>query len=252
MKEGNDILWRIGCSGFHYKEWKDAFYPKEIPQKRWFEYYCEHFDTLELNVTFYRFPELSSLQSWHERSPAGFNFAVKAPRLITHYKKFKDTGGLISDFYGVAKEGLREKLGCILFQLPPDLPYSESTLENIIMQMDPAFKNVVEFRHNTWWNEKVIHALTNSSISFCSISYPGLPDTVICNTAIVYYRYHGVPRLYFSPYSKDFLQQSATDIRKNEHVREAYLYFNNTAELSAIKNAAYLQKLLLKKTSNSL
>src|SRR3954470_2743104 len=118
-----DIQWRIGCSGFHYKEWKGVFYPKELSAKKWFEYYCEHFDTLELNVTFYRFPELHALQSWYERSPAHFIFAVKAPRLVTHYKKFNDTTGLISNFYNVVRDGLQDKLGCILFQLPPDLEY---------------------------------------------------------------------------------------------------------------------------------
>src|ERR1044072_6786414 len=91
--------WWIGCSGFHYKHWVGKFYPGDLPQRKWFEFYCEHFDTLELNVTFYRFPQLSSLQSWYKRSPAKFQFAVKAPRAITHYKKFNDIERLISDFY---------------------------------------------------------------------------------------------------------------------------------------------------------
>ena len=72
------IQWHIGCSGFHYKEWKEVFYPKGLPQRKWFDYYCEHFDTLELNVTFYRFPEMASLQNWYNKSPARFLFSVKA------------------------------------------------------------------------------------------------------------------------------------------------------------------------------
>src|SRR4051812_36983931 len=111
--------WWIGCSGFHYKHWKDIFYPEGLPQKKWFEFYCENFNTLELNVTFYRFPQLAFLESWYKRSPKKFRFAVKAPRSITHYKQFHDTESLISDFYGVVKTGLKNKLGCILFQLPP-------------------------------------------------------------------------------------------------------------------------------------
>jgi uncharacterized protein YecE (DUF72 family) len=245
MNQKSDIQWHIGCSGFHYKEWRGAFYPKEIPVRSWFEYYCKHFDTLELNVTFYRFPVLSSLQNWYHKSPAHFNFAVKVPRLVTHYKKFDGTDELIKDFYGIVREGLRDKLGCILFQLPPDIVFSENLLIRIMNQCDPSFKNVIEFRHSSWWNETVYKMLTEHKISFCSHSYPGLPDRVIANSALAYYRFHGVPRLYFSSYSKEFLQQIITDIRKSKHVREVFLYFNNTAELSAIKNARYLQKSLL-------
>ncbi|MEJ7671821.1 MAG: DUF72 domain-containing protein [Chitinophagaceae bacterium] len=74
------------CSGFHYKEWKEVFYPKDIPQTKWFEYYCQHFNTIELNTTFYRFPRPEALQSWYKRSPEDFKFSVKGPRLISHYK----------------------------------------------------------------------------------------------------------------------------------------------------------------------
>src|SRR5690349_13147184 len=99
------IQWHIGCSGFHYKEWKEVFYPKGLPQRKWFDHYCEHFDTIELNVTFYRFPELTSLQNWFHKSPDRFLFSVKAPRLITHYKKFEDCAGLLTDFYTTVRDG---------------------------------------------------------------------------------------------------------------------------------------------------
>jgi len=85
------INWWIGCSGFHYKDWKEVFYPSNIPQTKWFEYYCTHFNTIELNVTFYRFPRPEALLKWHDRSPEKFKFSVKAPRLITHYKMFKES-----------------------------------------------------------------------------------------------------------------------------------------------------------------
>src|ERR1044072_2743501 len=80
--------WWIGCSGFYYREWREAFYPQGLPQRKWFEFYCESFNTVELNVTFYRFPKLEDLQGWYHRSPDDFRFTVKAPRLITHYKRF--------------------------------------------------------------------------------------------------------------------------------------------------------------------
>src|SRR5688572_24490259 len=109
--------WLIGCSGFSYKHWKNRFYPEGLPQKKWFEYYCEHFNTVELNVTFYRVPKPETFKSWYDRSPRGFKFTVKAPRLITHYKKFRNITTEIQDFYNIVLNGLGDKLGSILFQL---------------------------------------------------------------------------------------------------------------------------------------
>src|SRR5205085_9661332 len=91
--------WWIGCSGFHYKPWKGVFYPEDLPQRKWFEFYAENFKTLELNVTFYRFPQLSFLENWYKKSPDNFRFAVKTPRAITHYKQFVDARKLADDFY---------------------------------------------------------------------------------------------------------------------------------------------------------
>ena len=105
------MKWHIGCSGFHYRDWKEIFYPAGLPQKKWFEYYSSKFDTLELNVTFYRFPQLSFLRNWYEVSPDHFVFTAKAPRLITHYKRFRDCERLLNDFYTTLIAGLDNKLG---------------------------------------------------------------------------------------------------------------------------------------------
>src|SRR6185436_3494437 len=126
------IKWQIGCSGFHYKEWKGIFYPEALPQKEWFGFYTQHFNSLELNTTFYRFPVLKSLENWYNISPPGFLFAVKVPRLITHYKKFRDCKRLIDDFYTLVTKGLKEKLGPVLFQLPPNFSYTNERLTLII------------------------------------------------------------------------------------------------------------------------
>ncbi|MEP7319447.1 MAG: DUF72 domain-containing protein, partial [Panacibacter sp.] len=118
--------WYIGCSGFSYKDWKGKFYPEKLASGNWFEYYAEQFNTLEVNSTFYRFPQLNTLLNWYNKSTDHFLFAVKAPRLITHYKKFTDCKELLADFYQVVQEGLREKLGPVLFQLPPQIIYDET------------------------------------------------------------------------------------------------------------------------------
>ena len=115
------IKWEIGCSGFHYKEWKGIFYPESLPQKEWFKFYAEKFNTLELNVTFYRFPVSKSLEAWYDSRPANFSFAVKAPRLITHYKKFSDCSHLIDDFYTLITKGLKDKLDPSCFNCRPGM-----------------------------------------------------------------------------------------------------------------------------------
>ena len=102
------------------------------------------FSTLELNVTFYRFPRLSVLQGWYDKSPADFRFAVKVYRGITHFKKFNDTTDLVTRFYEVVNDGLREKLGPVLFQMPPNFVYSDERLERVLNSLDPSFINVFE------------------------------------------------------------------------------------------------------------
>ncbi len=239
------IQWRIGCSGFHYREWMELFYPVGTPQRKWFDYYCTRFNTLELNFTFYRFPQLAFLENWYGKSPASFNFAVKAPRLITHYhRQFSDIKPLLEDFYKVIKEGLRDKLGPVLFQFHPKMIYTESKLQEIAEQLDNSFTNVVEFRDNSWWREDVYRKLAAHKIIFAGMSHPKLPDEAVCNTSITYYRFHGVPVLYKSEYAEKFMDGIAKQIDENRKVKEAYLYFNNTARGAAIRNALYLQQLL--------
>lgn len=236
--------WYIGCSGFHYKHWKNVFYPEGLPQKKWFDFYCEHFNTLELNVTFYRFPQLSFLQSWHQKSPASFRFSVKAPRAITHYKKFNDVTGLISSFYNTINNGLQEKLGPVLFQMPPNFSYDDQKLNRIINNLDPAFNNVVELRHSSWWNKDVYDTLAARHITFCGMSHPTLPDDIIQNTPVVYYRFHGVPNLYSSPYSIDDLKKAVDIVRQNTDNQQAWFYFNNDINASAITNAKQMIEII--------
>lgn len=235
--------WKIGCSGYHYTDWKRIFYPENIAQKKWFEYYSEHFNSLELNVTFYRFPRLHFLQSWYKRSPDNFSFAVKAPRLITHYKKLNDAQEALHNFYDVARRGLQHKLGCVLFQFPSSFVYEDHRLERIINLLDHSMQNVVEFRHASWWQQKVFDAFTQNNITFSGISHPQLPDRVIKTSDIIYYRFHGVPHLYSSRYDMHELERIAMEMHNMEGIREAFIYFNNTAEATAVINAKQFQEL---------
>jgi uncharacterized protein YecE (DUF72 family) len=239
------VKWHIGCSGFHYKHWKNVFYPEGLAQNKWFDFYCQHFKTLELNVTFYRFPQLSFLQTWHQKSPDDFSFAVKAPRAITHYKQFIGTVDMLSDFYNTIRDGLQEKLGTVLFQLPPRIAYTPERLDRIINSLDPSFNNVLEPRNLSWWNPEVYNTLHEHHITFCGMSHPLLPDEVIVNNPVVYYRFHGVPALYSSPYQSSFLKKVADQVLSHHSVKQAFLYFNNDIGAAAITNAKQMQQLIL-------
>lgn len=241
--------WFIGCSGFYYPEWKDKFYPQKLPKNKWFEYYAQQFNTLELNNTFYRFPELKSLKSWYDRSPSDFIFSVKTPRSITHYNKFSDSQELLSKFYNVIKEGLQEKLGCVLFQLPPNFHFDDEKLDLITSSLNPEFKNVIEFRHAGWWNDEVYKKLSKHEITFSGIDHPALPNDVIKNTSVLYYRFHGSPQLYKSEYSEAALKEFADQILNSKQTKEVFVYFNNTMNLAAIKNVRQLIEIVNKEDS---
>ena len=241
------IQWHVGCSGFYYKHWKEIFYPKDVPQRAWFEFYCRHFNTLELNVTFYRFPEISMLKKWYATSSENFTFSVKAPKLITHFKKLNDCDKLISDFYQVVQEGLKEKTGCYLFQFPPRFHYTVERLDTIIRYLDPSFPNVVEFRHSSWWDEAVYKLLGKHHISFSGMSHPLLPETVVRNTSLLYYRMHGIPDLYKSPYSVADLKKTVKTIETSAGIKKAFVYFNNDIGGSAIANAKQMTHIITQK-----
>ncbi len=237
--------WFIGCSGFHYKHWKNVFYPEGLPQTKWFDFYCRHFNTLELNVTFYRFPQLSFLQTWHQKSPDSFRFSVKAPRAITHYKKFNGVTNLISSFYDTINNGLQQKLGPVLFQMPPNFHYDEEKLNRIIKNLDRAFSNVLEFRDASWWRDDVYKILAEHHITFCGMSHPTLPDDIIQNTPVVYYRFHGVPNLYSSAYSIESLEKVVNALKLNPNLKQGWFYFNNDVNVHAIDNAKQMINMII-------
>ena len=239
------IKWHIGCSGFQYRHWKNVFYPEKLAQKNWFLYYASHYDTLELNVTFYRFPDAKIVKGWYDKSPEHFVFTVKAPRIITHYKKLNETEQLITDFYNVLSTGFKEKLGCVLFQFPPSFHFSEEHLDKVLTSLDSGFTNVVEFRHKSWWRDDVFKQLGTKNITFCGMSHPQLPDDIIYNSKVMYYRMHGVPDLYRSPYSLEKLKEIKSVISKNKQVEQVYIYFNNDIDGSAIKNSRELKELVV-------
>jgi uncharacterized protein YecE (DUF72 family) len=239
MKKNNI---HIGCSSYNTTSWQPLFYPEGLPRTKWFDYYCQHFSTYEINATFYRFPTLKSLQSWHAKVPEGFLFSVKAPKTITHIKRLENCSEEISKFYAVCREGLQEKLGCILFQLPPSFSYTEERLQLVLAAMDNHFNNVVEFRHESWWRDYVYAQFAKHNITFCSVNYPKLPTTLVQTSPILYIRMHGSPKLFYSQYSTTEITSLYKEVISHDY-KEAYIYFNNTASTAAIINAQQLKQL---------
>jgi len=227
-----------GCSSFNNRFWKGIFYPENMPASKWFGYYCQHFDTYEFNGSFYKFPTVKIFENWYKKVPEHFIFSVKAPKEITHIKKFTDCEELISDFYTVCDTGLKDKLGCILFQFPPSYSFSEEKLQNIINNLNPKFKNVIEFRHESWWIDKVWDLFMENNITFCSVSHPQLPETIFYKSPLIYIRLHGTPKMFYSGYSPEQLN----DIKNKTKGKNAFVYFNNTAGEEGILNALEFKK----------
>src|SRR5690606_23906912 len=174
--------------------WKSVFYPDDLPKKDWFQFYCKHFSTYEFNGSFYRFPTVESLDKWYDKTPDDFSFSIKIPKVITHTKKLVDCEKEVSDFYEIVSKGLKEKLACVLWQFPPSFLYSELNLAKLIKLLNSDFKNVVEFRHKSWWNKNAVETLQQTGVIFCNPSYPGLDVDLIDGGKIGYFRMHGVPK----------------------------------------------------------
>ena len=235
-------MYHIGCSGWFYWHWKGVFYPASLPQRTWFTHYTQHFRTVELNSPFYRFPKQSTAQNWYRQAPKGFVYTLKVNRMITHIKKFKGTDELIQTFYKLG-DALKEKMGCFLFQLPPTLTFSEERMQEIVEQLDPEKKNVIEFRHQSWFRDEVYRELKKQGIIFCTVSSPSLPETIVKTARDVYVRFHGKGSWYVSKYTEKELQSWARKI-KQAKARNVWAYFNNDRNAYAVKNARSLRNLL--------
>ena len=233
----------IGCSSFSSESWSGIFYPANLPRSKWFEFYATHFSTYELNATFYKFPTLKTLDNWYNKTPENFIFSVKAPKSITHVKKFEDCHAELSAFYQVTSAGLRHKLGCILFQLPPSFNFTAQRLHLIASSIDTNFQNVVEFRNESWWIPEVFIAFKKKNITFCSTNYPKLPTGIIEINSIGYVRFHGNPKLFYSKYASEELLEAYLEI-KSRNFKQVFIYFNNTASDAGILNAMEMERLI--------
>jgi uncharacterized protein YecE (DUF72 family) len=240
------LIAHVGCSGWYYWHWGGAFYPSDIPRTSWFEHYASHFSTVELNAPFYSWPTLATVATWKKQvGRRSFVYTIKVNELITHTKRFSRTATLVKDF-GFVADLLGPRFGCFLFQLPPSFNYTSARLATIVKQLDPKRRNVVEFRHASWWNDRVYAALRERNAIFCSVSAPRLPDELVKTADDIYIRFHGTKRWYRHDYTPEELAVWVERIRASG-AKRVWAYFNNDREGYAIKNAHELLRQLKRK-----
>jgi uncharacterized protein YecE (DUF72 family) len=155
-----------GTSGFSYKEWKGSFYPEDLPDAEMLRFYSSRLPSVEINNTFYRMPRASLLESWAEQVPDGFSFALKASQQITHRKRLKEAGDAVSYFLQVATT-LGDRLGPVLFQLPPNLKKDLPRLADFLAGLPRSPRSAFEFRHESWFDEEVFAALSAAGAALC-------------------------------------------------------------------------------------
>ena len=235
----------VGCSGWFYWKWRGLFYPADLPTSEWFAHYANRLHTVEINASFYSWPTLGNVQAWKRQAGRrNFVYTVKVCELITHIKKFKNTKTLVRDF-GLIADVLGNRIGCFLFQLPPSYRYTKARLNSILIQLDHSRRNVVEFRHKSWWNETVYTAFRERGTIFCSCSGPRLSDELVRTADDVYLRMHGPLRWYRHEYSTAELKRWAEKITASG-AKRTWVYFNNDYEANAPRNAATMRRLLTK------
>jgi len=234
----------IGTSGWHYEHWRGRFYPEDLPKPKWLEFYARSFDTLELNNSFYHLPTEKAFANWHDSSPHGFTFSVKVSRFITHIKRLKDVEKALVKFIDRAKL-LENKLGPLLYQLPPGLHRNDLLLEDFLKLLPRDLSHVFEFRHESWFAKEVYDLLRKYNAGFCIYDMPDLTTPLEVTADFVYVRFHGRGWLYGGCYSDEELSKWAQDIKRlSKNKKAAYSYFNNDAEGFAIQNALTLKKKL--------
>ncbi|MFL6767145.1 MAG: DUF72 domain-containing protein [Sphingomicrobium sp.] len=233
---------RVGCSGWVYKHWRGLFYPAELPQKRWYQYYASHFDTVEINNSFYRLPAASTFDRWRNQAPDGFCYAVKANRFITQAKKLKDCEEPLDRFLGPTRQ-LGEHLGPILFQLPPRFRLNLERLENFLQLLPGDLIHVFEFRDKSWLIEETLALLDRFGAGFVSHDLTGFETLDWACGKAAYVRFHGTAGKYRGRYSARQIAKWAEWFQDQQcSGRSCWAYFNNDIGGDAIADALALKQ----------
>src|SRR5437016_10453673 len=156
----------VGTSGFQYTEWKGNFYPEDLAASKMLPFFAERLSTTEINYTFHRIPSPKTIANWISLNPAKFRFSLKAPQKITHFARLRDCSDTMRYFHDVVS-ALGEKLGPVLFQLPPNFKKDTLLLADFVNSFPEAMRAAFEFRHASWFEDEVFEALKARNVSLC-------------------------------------------------------------------------------------
>jgi uncharacterized protein YecE (DUF72 family) len=231
----------IGTSGWQYRDWRGRWYPAGVPQRLWLEHYAGHFGVVEINNAFYRLPERSTFARWRERTPAGFRFAVKMSRYLTHVKRLRDPAEPVARFLERA-DALGDKLGPVLLQLPPTLRADLAALDATLARFPARVRVAVEPRHPTWFTDECRALLERRNAALCWADRRGRPVAPLWVTAdFGYLRLHEGRAHPWPRYGRAALESWA---RRLDAVREGFVFFNNDPGGAAVTDADALIALL--------
>ena len=222
---------RVGCSGWMYEDWRGRLYPESAPKRRWLELYAEHFDTVEVNSTFYRLARREAVSAWVDQTPPGFLFAVKASRYLTHVKRLIDIRDGLARFYEPL-EPLREsgRFGPVLWQLPENFHRDDARLREWLEALEsaPPTRHTIEFRHESWFAPEVMGALRSRGVALTIGDHPKRPFQSQEMTAPwTFVRFHYGARGRRGNYSDREIAEWAERIRRWRRRLDVYAYFNN-------------------------
>ena len=237
---------RIGCSGWNYKSWKDEFYEGR-PARAWLEHYARHFDTVEVNNTFYRLPNRDAVANWERTAPDGFLFAVKASRYLTHIKRLNDLGPGLERFYERIEPLLRSpKMGPVLWQLPPTFRRDDERLADALARMPRAQRHCIEFRHPSWFAGDVYALLREHGVALVIGDRPEVKDfqAHVFTAPWTFVRFHYGSRGRRGNYSETELEEWARRFEDWSREVEVLAYFNNDWEVFAVRNALWMKRRL--------
>ena len=217
------MIW-VGTSGYNYPEWRGSFYPEKWPASKMLAFYAERFPTVEINATFYRFPTEKSLEGWAAGTPAPFRLTLKASRRITHDRRLRDAGDLVRSFCHAAGT-LGEKLGVVLFQLPPNFARDLDRLDAFLLDVPPGARAAFEFRHPSWFDESVYERFRARNLALC------LADSEKLSTPAVATASYGYLRLRDEGYQDADLDHWADLIRQHQdRWQDTFVYFKHEEE----------------------
>ena len=235
---------RIGTSGWSYDHWLGTFYPKGTRQQDLLAVYAGRFDSVEINRTFYKLPAAEAVAAWRAKAPAGFLFAAKASRYLTHRKKLKDPEEPVARLLGCV-EHLGEKLGPVLFQLPPRWRVNPDRLQRLLEELPDRHRYTFEFRDSTWHDDRIFELLSRRGAAFCIFDLAGKPSPIEVTAGFVYIRLHGPGAAYQGSYDGRTLSAWARRILAwSEAGKDVYCYFDNDEKAYAPHDALRLKEMV--------